>query len=66
MQTQKVKFSLFALSFVVPSVMSLLSVLPKLFYNITPETRTAMYKELQQRREEKILGRIEDREEENV
>ena len=65
-QTQKVKFSLFALSFVVPSVMSLLSVLPKLFYNITPEVRNAMYKELQQRREEKILEKVGDREEENV
>lgn len=62
-QTQKVKFSLFALSFVVPAIMSLLSVLPKLFYNITPAVREQMYRELQQRRKEKILDKIDEEEE---
>lgn len=50
-QNQKVKFSLFALSFMLPAAMSLISVIPKLFYNISPEVRNQMYGELQARRE---------------
>ncbi len=59
-QSEKVKFSLFLLSFFVPAVMSLLSVIPKLFYNISPEVRSQMYSELLERREEKVLRRIEE------
>lgn len=62
-QSQKVKFSLFALSFMLPSVMSLLSVFPKLFYNITPEVRAQMYSELQERRELVTLRKVEALEE---
>lgn len=62
-QSQKVKFSLFALSFVVPSVMSLLSVFPKFFYNITPEVRAQMYSELQTRRELVTLKKVDATEE---
>ncbi len=57
-QSQKVKFSLFALSFMLPAVMSLLSVFPKLFYNITPEVRAQMYSELQTRRELVTLKKV--------
>ena len=67
-QSQKVKFSLFMLSFMLPAAMSLLSVIPKFFYNITPEVREQMYLELQQRREERVLGKLDDTavKEENV
>ena len=58
-QSQKVKFSLFMLSFVLPAAMSLTSVIPKLFYDITPEIREKMYEELQVRRE-KILENEEE------
>ncbi len=64
-QSQKVKFSLFALSFMLPAVMSLLSVFPKLFYNITPETRAQMYSELQTRRELVTLKKVNDMENAN-
>ena len=62
-QSQKVKFSLFALSFMLPAVMSLISVFPKFFYNITPEVRAQMYSELQTRRELVTLRKIDISEE---
>ena len=58
-QSQKVKFSLFMLSYVLPAAMSLSSIIPKLFYDITPKTREQMYSELQYRRE-KILENQEE------
>lgn len=64
-QSQQVKFSLFALSFMLPAVMSLLSVFPKLFYNITPEVRKEMYSELQARRELVTLKKLDAMEETN-
>lgn len=63
-QEQPVKYSLFLLAYLIPALMGLMSVIPKLFYSITPEVRSKMYAELQQRREEKVLKRCERREEE--
>ena len=69
-QSQKVKFSLFALSFMLPAIMDLFSIIPKLFYNISPDVRSKMYSELQTRREMVTLRKVEEleesRKEENI
>jgi len=61
-QSDKTKFGLFALCMFVPAVMKLLSIIPKLLYNINGETRERMYAELSAARAAKFLYKDEDAE----
>ena len=49
-QSRRAKYALFAMSFAIPAVMSVFSLVPKLFYDLTGEKRARMYAELKEMR----------------
>lgn len=50
MQSEKTEFALFAMCTIVPIVTGLLSIIPKLFYDLSGEKLERMYEELNERR----------------
>lgn len=53
LQSQKTKYYLFALCTLLPGLTGLLGILPKIFYNVSLESRDRMYEELARVRAEK-------------
>jgi Na+/melibiose symporter-like transporter len=49
-QSRRAKYALFAMSFAIPAIMSVFSLVPKLFYDLTGEKRARMYAELKEMR----------------
>ena len=47
-QSARAKYALFAMSYGLPALLGLLSIIPKLFYDLTGEKRARMYEELKE------------------
>ena len=55
-QSERAKYALFFMSFGTPVIFGFLSLIPKLFYNLSGDRRRQMYEELSEMRKERNIG----------